>query len=109
MNRFFSPDQGDEPGGGIAKDPLQSAASTESWDREQRGERLDSLHGSSWLQAASRGEICFAPTRWTRFERWPIRPNRKLAPDSNNRGLAAGLEKKTPAHLPTPICIEPEK
>ncbi len=37
---------------GIAKDPLQSAASAESWEREQRGERLDTLHGSSWSHAA---------------------------------------------------------
>jgi hypothetical protein len=33
---FFSPDQGDEPGGGIAKDPLQSAASTESLSADRQ-------------------------------------------------------------------------
>jgi hypothetical protein len=60
MNRFFSPDQGDEPGVGIAKDPLQSAASTESLSADRQA-----------------GHENNAESVWTRFMgppgyRWPV-------------------------------------
>jgi len=50
--RFFPPNQVDQPGVGIAKDPLQSAARTKSWEGEQGGEHLDMLHRSSRSNAA---------------------------------------------------------
>jgi len=37
---------------GIAKDPLQPAAGPESWEGEQRGESLDTLHDGSGLCTA---------------------------------------------------------
>jgi hypothetical protein len=37
---------------GIAEDALQVAVGTKSWEREQGGESLDMLHGSSWSQTA---------------------------------------------------------
>jgi hypothetical protein len=43
----FSPDLGDQTSLGIANDPLQAAASTESSKEEQRGERLSVFHRSS--------------------------------------------------------------
>ncbi|THJ16235.1 MAG: transposase [Nitrospira sp. CG24B] len=50
--RFFSPDQDDEPGVGIAEDALQPTAGTESRNGEQGGERLRVFHGVSWANAA---------------------------------------------------------
>lgn len=47
-----SPDQGDQPGVGIANDPLQPAARTDPCQGEPRGEGLDTRHRSSWLPAA---------------------------------------------------------
>ena len=48
----FSPNHGDQPGVGIAKDPLQPTAGQESWKREHRGERLGIFHRSSWTTTA---------------------------------------------------------